>query len=116
MLKLNLDMDCNKRFLMRNVSIIVLGLLINQLLQTAGSIILARVLNDPAKFGEVNLLLQIFGMVSLFLNVGFNSSLVFTFSTDSKDAVENKFRLSLFGSSFCGIVLSILLAALAPML
>ncbi|MCZ8511048.1 oligosaccharide flippase family protein [Paenibacillus filicis] len=106
----------HQRFLLRNVSIIVLGLFINQLLQTVGSIVLARVLHDPAAFGEVNLLLQIFGMVTLFLNVGFNSTLVYTFSTNAKEAVETKFRLALLGSTFFGIVVSLVLACLAPLL
>lgn len=106
----------NQRFLLRNVSIIELGLFINQLLQTVGSIVLARALNDPAKFGEVNLLLQIFGMVALFLNVGFNSALVFTFSTDREDAIGSKFRLALLGSSLSGVAVGVLLAALAPLL
>ncbi|MCS7464356.1 oligosaccharide flippase family protein [Paenibacillus doosanensis] len=105
-----------QRFLLRSVSIIVLGLFINQLLQTAGGIVLARVLNDPALFGEVNLLLQIFGMVSLFLNVGFNAALVYSFSTNVQEAVQDKFRLALIGSMFFGIVVSLLLAALSPWL
>ncbi|OXM82397.1 oligosaccharide flippase family protein [Paenibacillus rigui] len=116
MQKMRLTLSDNQRFLLRNVSIIVVGLFINQLLQTVGSIILARLLNDPAKFGEVNLLLQIFGMVALFLNVGFNSALVYTFSTDRQEAIESKFRLSLLGSTFFGIVVSVIVAALAPLL
>lgn len=116
MLNTKMQLNDNQRFLIRSVSIIVLGLFINQLLQTVGSIVVARVLNDPGKFGEVNLLLQVFGMVNLFLNVGFNSSLVYTFSTNSKDAIENKFRLAMLGSVFFGVVVCILLAALSPLL
>jgi O-antigen/teichoic acid export membrane protein len=116
MKKHRLALNDNQRFLIRSVSIIVLGLFVNQLLQTMGSIIVARVLNDPSKFGEVNLLLQVFGMVTLFLNVGFNSSLVYTFSTNAKDALHNKFRLAMLGSTFFGVVVSILLSALAPLL
>jgi O-antigen/teichoic acid export membrane protein len=114
--KSKMQFNDNQRFLIRSVSIIVLGLFINQLLQTVGSIVVARVLNDPSKFGEVNLLLQVFGMVTLFLNVGFNSSLVYTFSTNSKDAIENKFRLAMLGSAFFGVIVSILLVVLAPLL
>jgi O-antigen/teichoic acid export membrane protein len=116
MLNTKMQLNDNQRFLIRSVSIIVLGLFINQLLQTVGSIVVARVLNDPGKFGEVNLLLQVFGMVNLFLNLGFNSSLVYTFSTNSKDAIENKFRLAMLGSVFFGVVVCILLAALSPLL
>jgi|GEM_PF-1962476 len=116
MQKMRLALSEHQRFLLRSVSIIVVGLFINQLLQTIGSIILARVLNDPAKFGEVNLLLQIFGMVALFLNVGFNSALVYTFSTDRQEAIQQKFRLSLLGSTFAAVVVSLALAALAPFL
>ncbi|MCY9668111.1 oligosaccharide flippase family protein [Paenibacillus alginolyticus] len=105
-----------QHFLLRNVSIIFLGLLINQLLQTGGSIILARVLNDPAKFGEVNLLLQIFGMISLFLNIGFNAALIYTFSREPDEAIRSKFRLALLGSTLFGILISILVSLLAPML
>lgn len=111
-----LSLNGNQRFLLRSFSIIALGLFINQLLQTVGSIVLARVLDDPGKFGEVNLLLQIFGMVALFLNVGFNSSLVYTFSTNAGEAIRNKFRLALAGSTFFGVVVSVLLSALAPLL
>ncbi|MCZ8520931.1 MULTISPECIES: oligosaccharide flippase family protein [Paenibacillus] len=106
----------SQRFLIRSVSIIVLGLFINQLLQTAGSIVLARLLHDPVAFGEVNLLLQIFGMVTLFLNVGFNSSLVYTFSTNTEEAIHVKFRLAMAGSVFFAVVVSLLLIALAPVL
>ncbi|ULL14074.1 hypothetical protein DVH26_06225 [Paenibacillus sp. H1-7] len=111
-----ISLQPNQRFLLRSVSIIVLGLFINQLLQTVGSIILARVLNDPALFGEVNLLLQIFGMVTLFLNVGFNSALVYGFSTNREEAVQSKFRTALLGSLVFGIVVSAVLAVLAPLL
>ncbi|CAG7626259.1 oligosaccharide flippase family protein [Paenibacillus allorhizosphaerae] len=114
--KLLLHLNEHQRFLLRNVSIIVLGLFINQMLQTVGSIIIARMLNDPVKFGEVNLLLQIFGMIALFLNVGFNSALVYTFSTDAREAVQNKFRLALAGSTSFGIVISVVVAALSPFL
>lgn len=116
MLQPKLVLNEHQRFLLRNVSIVVAGLFINQLLQTAGGIALARILNDPVQFGEANLLLQIFGMVGLFLNVGFNSALVYTFSTDREDAVKHKLRLALLGSTFFGIVVSVLLAALSPLL
>ncbi|SFM37618.1 Na+-driven multidrug efflux pump [Paenibacillus sp. 1_12] len=116
MLITKMQLNDNQRFLIRSVAIIVLGLFINQLLQTVGSIVVARVLNDPIKFGEVNLMLQIFGMVNLFLNLGFNSSLVYTFSTNSKDAIENRFRLAMLSSAFFGVIVSILLASLAPLL
>lgn len=111
-----LSLNETQRFLFRSVSIISLGLFVNQMLQTVGSIVLARVLGDPGLFGEVNLLLQIFGMVGLFLNVGFNSSLVYTFSTDAGEARQNRFRLALLGSTFFGVVVSLLLAASAPAL
>ncbi|WP_243633121.1 lipopolysaccharide biosynthesis protein [Paenibacillus xerothermodurans] len=110
-----LSVSGNQRFLLRSVSI-MLGLFINQLLQTAGSILLARVLHGPVKFGEVNLLLQVFGMVSLFLNVGFNSALVYTFSTDRGEAIRNRFRLALLGSTLFGGIVSFLLIALLPLL
>ncbi|TMV10446.1 hypothetical protein FE781_14115 [Paenibacillus thermoaerophilus] len=106
----------NQRFLLRSVSVIALGLFVNQLLQTAGSIVLARVLNDPVAFGEVNLLLQIFGMITLFLNVGFTSSLVYAFSTDKQDAVLNKLRHALLGSLFFAGVLCLLVALSSPLL
>lgn len=106
----------NQQYLLRNVLIIVIGLFINQLLQTSGSIVLARVLDDPAKFGEANLLLQIFGMASLFLNVGFNSALVYSFSTDAGEARRTKWRLAFAGSAFFGVVVSLILAALSPLL
>ncbi|KIL37867.1 hypothetical protein SD70_30135 [Gordoniibacillus kamchatkensis] len=106
----------NQRFLLKNVLIIALGLFVNQLLQTVGSIVLARVLGDPAKFGEVNLLLQIFGMAGLFLNVGFTSALVYAFSTEAEAAVADKFRYALAGSTSSGIVIGLLLAALSPLL
>jgi O-antigen/teichoic acid export membrane protein len=111
-----LSLSHNQRFLIRNVSVIEFGLFINQLIQTLGSIALAHILNDPVRFGEVNLLLQIFGMVGLFLNVGFNSALVYAFATDRDDAVQSKIRLALIGSSFFGLVVSGILALLSPWL
>ena len=116
MLNRSVTLSETQRFLLRNVSIIVLGLFINQMLQTVGSIILARVLDDPTKFGQVNLLLQIFGMASLFLNVGFNSSLIYTFSRKPEQAVQTNFRVAFFGSSLFGIIFGLILALLAPML
>ncbi|MDR6880003.1 oligosaccharide flippase family protein [Bacillus sp. 3255] len=103
-------------FLLRNVSIIGLGLFINQMVQTVGSIVLARQLGDPDKFGEVNLLLQIFGMISLFLNFGFNSSLVYTFSRRPLEAVQTNFRVALIGSTVFSLFIGVLLCALAPLL
>ena len=67
-------MSSQQRFLIRSVMIIVFGLFINQLVQTAGNIILARVLNDPVKFGEVNLLLQVFGMIAFVFECRFQFS------------------------------------------
>ncbi|WP_248925116.1 oligosaccharide flippase family protein [Paenibacillus hamazuiensis] len=114
--KLTSSLNENQRFLLKSVAIIELGLFINQLLQTLGSIVLARVMNDPVQFGEVNLLLQIQGMVALFLNIGFNSALVYSFSTDKEEALQHKFRWALFGSSLFGVLISIALCALAPIL
>ncbi|MDR6555268.1 oligosaccharide flippase family protein [Paenibacillus qinlingensis] len=116
MLNRSVTLTETQRFLLRNVSIIVLGLFINQMLQTVGSIVLARVLDDPTKFGQVNLLLQIFGMASLFLNVGFNSSLIYTFSRKPLQAVQTNFRVAFFGSSLFGIIFGLILALLAPFL
>ncbi|HEX7057211.1 MAG TPA: oligosaccharide flippase family protein [Bacilli bacterium] len=116
MLNFRLSLNDSQRFLLRNVSIIELGLFINQMSSTVGSMILARVLHDPGKFGEVNLLLQIFGMVGLFLNAGFNSALVYSFSTEADAAKRDKFRFALFGSLVFGVFVSILLAAGAPLL
>ncbi|MEI7025060.1 oligosaccharide flippase family protein [Paenibacillus sp. y28] len=116
MTRLRFSLTTNQRFLLRSVAIIVFGLFINQLLQTVGTSIVARVLNDPVRFGEVNLLLQIFGMIALFLNVGFNSALVYTFSTDKEEAVKTKLRLALTGSAFFGVVVSLIVAALSPLL
>lgn len=105
-----------QRFLLRNVSIIGLGLFINQMLQTVGSIVLARELGDPDRFGEVNLLLQIFGMITLFLNFGFNSSLIYTFSRKPLEAVQTNFRVALTGSVLFSLIIGLLLFALAPLL
>lgn len=116
MLNRSVMLTDTQRFLLRNVSIIVLGLFINQMLQTGGSIVLARVLDDPTKFGQVNLLLQIFGMASLFLNVGFNSSLIYTFSRKPEQAVQTNFRVALFGSSLFGFFFGLIVALLAPFL
>ncbi|AEI40880.1 oligosaccharide flippase family protein [Paenibacillus mucilaginosus] len=106
----------SQRFLIRSVSIVVLGLFVNQLLQTVGSIGLARLLNDPVAFGEVNLLLQIFGMVTLFLNVGFNSALVYAFSTHKEEALHVKFRHAVAGSVFFAVLTGLVLVLLAPVL
>lgn len=105
-----------QRFLLRNVSIIGLGLFINQMLQTVGSIVLARELGDPDRFGEVNLLLQIFGMLALFLNFGFNSSLIYAFSRKPLEAVQTNFRIALTGSTMFSLLIGLLLTALAPLL
>ncbi|OCT15467.1 hypothetical protein A8709_15435 [Paenibacillus pectinilyticus] len=114
--KSRLKLTDTQRFLLRNVSIIVLGLFINQMLQTVGSIVLARALHDPVQFGQVNLLLQIFGLASLFLNIGFTSSLIYTFSRKPEEAIQSKFRVALTGSTVFGIFFGLLFAILAPVL
>ncbi|TVY11010.1 oligosaccharide flippase family protein [Paenibacillus cremeus] len=116
MLKQRVRLTEIQQFLLRNVSIIVFGLFINQMLQTVGSMILARVLDDPAKFGQVNLLLQIFGMTALFLNVGFNGALIYSFSREPVAAIQTKFRVALIGSLVYGILFVILFSAFSPLL
>lgn len=116
MRKIGFALNEHQRFLIRNVSIIELGLFINQLLQTAGGMLLAALLNDPIRYGEANLLLQIFGMVSLFLNVGFNSALVYSFSTERAEVIRSKYRWALLGSAFFGVIVGLLLTLLAPWL
>ncbi|MBO9607141.1 MAG: oligosaccharide flippase family protein [Paenibacillaceae bacterium] len=114
MSKLVLSPNENAKFLLRNVSVVILGLFANQLLETFGGIALARMLHDPVAFGEVNLLLQIFNMIALFLNVGFNSALLFAISVNPEEAKRNEFRYSLHGSLYSSLAIGLLVVFLAP--
>ncbi len=108
--------DGQHRFLIRSVSIIVIGLFVNQLVHTGGSIVLARMITDPVRYGEANLLLNLVTLIYLFLNIGFNSALVYGFSVDSEEAKRTKFRLALVGSTVYGIGFGLVLLALAPLI
>lgn len=56
------------------------GLTLNQAIGTAGGAVMARLLPNATVFGQVNLLLQMLGAGSLFLNLGLNSALTYWIS------------------------------------
>lgn len=105
-----------RAYLIRNTGVVLIGLFINQVLQTVGSGILARVIATPTLFGEVSVMLQILGMSGLFLNVGLNSSLTYLLSRHGHKAVKVAYSPAWNGSILAGLAVALTIVALAPML
>lgn len=105
-----------RAYLLRNTAVILLGLFVNQVLQTVGSGIMARIVATPTLFGEVSVMLQILGMSGLFLNVGLNSSLTYLLSRHGAKAVKAAYSPAFNGSIVAGVAVAILIVATAPML
>ncbi len=105
-----------RMYLVQNTGIVLTGLFINQLLQTLGSGIIARLIPSPAVFGEVNLMQQILGMSGLFLNMGLNSALTYLVSRHGKKAIGVSFHVALAGSAAVGLLMACVVTICAPFL
>lgn len=102
-----------RRTIIVNTSIILLGLAMNQTIQTLGGAVMARILPNSTLFGEVNLLQQILGMSGLFLNLGLNSALTFQLSRGTGDSGESGFGVAYYASVVVGLVVAGLMMALS---
>jgi O-antigen/teichoic acid export membrane protein len=93
------------RYLMGNVVVVFVALLVNQIVQTAGAAILTHIVANPARYGEINVLLQILGLVGIFLSLGLNSALTYALATRRPER-DDAFWLTLWVSVGFGVVLA----------
>lgn len=105
-----------RAYLIRNTAVILIGLAINQTVQTIGSAVMARVIPSPAVFGQVNVMLQVLGMSGLFLNVGLNSSLTYLLSRHGRKAVRAAYSPALMGSLVAGLLMAAVVSCAAGLL
>ena len=99
--------------LIRSAAVVFAGLFINQTLQTAGGVVLARVLPSQTLFGQVSVLQQLLGMSGLFLNVGLNSAVTFFVARHGAKAIRASFGQAVQGSLAAGIAVAGALTLLA---
>ncbi len=91
-----------KRYLLHSTAVSFGGLFINQTLQTAGGVVMARLIASPALFGQINVMLQILGMSGLFLNAGLNSAATFFVARHGAKAIRTVYGPALAGSLAVG--------------
>lgn len=103
------------RYLVANVIVVFAALLINQIVQTAAAAVLTHIVANPARYGEINVLLQILGLVGIFLSLGLNSALTYTIATRRPEQDE-VFWLTLWVSVGFGALLALGLALAAGVL
>ncbi len=103
------------RYLLKNVLIVFLGLLTNQIIQTVGAATLTRIVSNPATYGEINVLLQILGLMGIFLSLGLNSALTYVIAT-KRSGSDNAYWLTLWMSVALGTLLALLLSVFAGVL
>jgi O-antigen/teichoic acid export membrane protein len=103
------------RYLLSNVIVVFLGLLTNQVIQTVGAAVLTRIIANPARYGEVNVLLQILGLVGIFLSLGLNSALTYVLATKRANH-EHAYWLALMMGVGFGTLLAALLSIFAGVL
>ncbi len=101
-----------ERYLIANVAVVFLALLINQLTQTLGAAALTHLVANPTVYGEINVLLQILGLVGIFLSLGFNASLTYVIARGQEHSEDAFWIASLVGVGF-GMLLAATLAVLA---
>ncbi len=100
------------RYLISNVIVVFVALLINQIVQTAGAAVLTHIVANPARYGEINVLLQILGLVGIFLSLGLNSALTYVIATGRPES-DHAFWLTLWVSLAFGSILAVVLAVFA---
>jgi O-antigen/teichoic acid export membrane protein len=100
----------------RNVQIVLVGLLVNQVVQTLGSAVMARTIHSPYVFGQASILLQILTMSGLLLNLGLNTAETYMLARHGKKSAVVIFPTGLLGSLAIGVVVALGIVLLAPML
>lgn len=103
------------RYLLTNVFVVFLGLLANQLIGTGGAAVLTRIVKTPAEYGEINVLLQILGLIGIFLSLGLNSALTHVIATGRAEH-RDAYWIALTTGSVFGAVLAGLIALVAGLL
>jgi len=103
------------RYLLSNVIIVFLGLLVNQIIQTVGAAALTRIISNPRIYGELNVLLQILGLIGIFLSLGLNSALTYVLAT-KRSGGDNAYWLTLIMGVGFGTLLAVLLSIFSGVL
>lgn len=103
------------RYLLSNVIIVFLGLLVNQIIQTVGAAALTRIISNPRIYGELNVLLQILGLIGIFLSLGLNSALTYVLAT-KRSGGDNAYWLTLIMGVGFGTLLAVLLSIFSGLL
>ena len=97
------------RYLLSNVVVVFFGLLANQVIQTVGAAALTRIIANPARYGEINVLLQILGLIGIFLSLGLNSALTYVLAT-KRSGSDNAYWLTLVAGIGFGTLLAFILS------
>lgn len=103
-----------RSYLIHNTAVVFAGLALNQLLQVAGSVVLARILPTATLFGQVSVMLQVLGMGGLFLNLGLNTALIYVVSRHGRKAINASYGLALTASVGAAVLIAAALVLLAP--
>ncbi len=101
-----------ERYLITNVTIVFVALLINQITQTVGAAALTHLVPNPTIYGEINVLLQILGLVGIFLSLGFNAALTYVMASGQAHSEDAFWIASLVGVGF-GMLLAAVLSLFA---
>ncbi len=102
-----------RRYLLRSTAVSFGGLFVNQTLQTAGGVVMARLIASPTLFGQINVMLQILGMSGLFLNAGLNSAATFFVAKHGAKAIRTVYGPALAGSFLVGALAAAVLSLLS---
>jgi O-antigen/teichoic acid export membrane protein len=105
-----------QRYLLRNTGVVLAGLVVYQVLQTAGLGIASRLVTNRQLFGELSVMLQILGISGLFLNAGLNSALTYFVSKHGAKVLSFIFNLALLGSGAVGVLTMLMLMGASGLL
>ena len=108
-------MDELRRYVLRNVSLVMPGLFVNQAAITVGGAILARWVADPRTFGELSLALQFLSLAGLLIGVGLPSALVYDLATERRNAAT-AYGIAQRGAFLGALALAVCLWLAAPVL
>ncbi len=108
-------MDELRRYVLRNVSLVMPGLFVNQAAITIGGALLARWVADPRTFGELSLALQFLSLAGLLIGIGLPSALVYDLATERRDAAI-AYGVAQRGALLGALALVVCLWMVAPVL
>jgi len=108
-------MDELRRYVLRNVGLVMPSLFVNQAIITVAGALLARWVVDPRTFGELSLAIQFLSLAALLIGVGLPPALVYDLATGRRDAAT-AYGVALRGSMLGALVLAALMVLAAPFL